>query len=171
MNSNPIRKFTSENRTYDNSLLTQCRIKIGESAEMKRSFSAQDVSTFAQLSGDYNPLHFDAEFARNSLFKDRIVHGVLVSSLLSKLAGTVMPGAGSIYMSQEIRFLKPVYIDQAVVARVVLKEALSTRKSGDKKVIFVVETEVRSEEGDLLVSGISRLYHPDLQVSINNQAC
>lgn len=133
---------------------------------MKRRFSAQDVSDFARLSGDYNPLHFDSEFAKqNGLFKDRIVHGVLVSSLLSNLAGTVMPGAGSIYMSQELKFLRPVYIDQEIEASVVLKEAQSTRKSGDKKVIFVVETEIRSvDNGDLLVCGISRLYHANLEV-------
>ncbi|KAG2392569.1 hypothetical protein C9374_011294 [Naegleria lovaniensis] len=141
-------------------------IKIGEKASMKRRFSAQDVSDFAKLSGDFNPLHFDSDFAKqHGLFKDRIVHGVLVSSLLSNLAGTVMPGAGSIYMSQELKFLRPVYIDQEIEASVVLKEAQSTRKSGDKKVIFVIETEVRSvENGDLLVCGVSRLYHANLEV-------
>ena len=68
-------------------------VKVGDSANMKRSFSSHDVSDFAKLSGDYNPLHFDADFARKEgIFKDRIVHGVLVSSMLSKLAGTVLPG-------------------------------------------------------------------------------
>ncbi len=91
-------------------------IKVGQEAVIKKAFSEEEVITFSELSGDSNPIHLDKEFAANSFFKQRIVHGFLYSSLISSLLGTKLPGPGSIYLHQEMNFKKPVYFDEEVTA-------------------------------------------------------
>ena len=79
-------------------------LKIGQSYEMKRSFSETEVKAFAELSGDTNPIHIDAEFARSSRFGERIVPGFLTASMFSAIIGTKFPGIGSIYLNQNMIF-------------------------------------------------------------------
>lgn len=123
-------------------------IKVGDKASIKKSFSKQDVADFAQLSTDNNPIHLDEEYAKNTMFKKNIVHGILVSSLISSAVGTKLPGNGSIYMSQELKFLKPVYIDEECTATV---EVLSKR---DDKQIIVLKTTVTTNDGQTeVISG------------------
>ena len=86
-------------------------LKIGQSASVSRSFSAEEVKVFADLSLDHNPIHIDKSFAERSMFGQRIVHGMLVSSLFSGLLGEKLPGTGTIYLSQKSSFKKPVFID------------------------------------------------------------
>ena len=87
-----------------------------------KTFSEVDIALFVGISGDTNPLHTNAEFAKDSRFSQRIIHGMLTTSLWSTLIGTRLPGPGSVYMSQDIRFIKPVYIGATVTAKVMIAE-------------------------------------------------
>jgi len=92
-------------------------IKQGEVHLFSRKISGKDVMDFAKLSGDFNPLHVDAEFGRESQFKTNIVHGMLAASLFSTLVGMHCPGEKSLYMSQTLNFRQPIYYDDLVVVR------------------------------------------------------
>ncbi|MDO5096582.1 MAG: MaoC family dehydratase [Peptostreptococcaceae bacterium] len=123
-------------------------IKVGDRAQVTKAFSAEDVANFAELSTDKNPIHLDKEYAEKTFFKKNIVHGILVSSLISSALGTQLPGEGSIYMSQELKFLKPVYIGEECTAEV---EVLSKR---DDKQIIVMKTTVTTNNGQTeVISG------------------
>jgi acyl dehydratase len=92
--------------------------KIGDRAAVEASFSVEDLRAFANLSGDMNPLHLDDSEGRSLGFAGRIAHGMLTASLISRLLGTQLPGRGTIYLSQSMRFLRPVYPDEALRAEV-----------------------------------------------------
>ncbi len=120
---------------------------IGQKAQTSRAFSEQDVAQFASLSGDFNPIHLDPEFAKNSLFGQRIVHGILVSSLFSGLLAGKVPGPGSIYLSQTFKFQKPVFLDQTVTASV---EVIAVRED---KPIVTLSTLCVNEQNEVVISG------------------
>ncbi len=80
----------------------------------KRKISEKDIQLFAEASGDYNPIHLDHKYAKNSFFKKRIAHGLLTGSHISALIANELPGPGSIYLSQTFKFLKPVFINDEV---------------------------------------------------------
>lgn len=120
---------------------------VGDSFEIKRSFSYADVKQFSQLSGDVNPIHLDAERAAQSIFGKPIVHGLLVSSLFSAIIANHLPGPGSIYLHQSLNFKAPVFHDTVVIAKV---EILS--KKPDKP-IFELKTTCTTENGEILIEG------------------
>jgi 3-hydroxybutyryl-CoA dehydratase len=95
-------------------------LSVGMHAIYAKTMTEADVTLFAGLSGDTNPLHINEEFASKTRFQRRIVPGMLTASLWSTLVGTQLPGPGSAYMSQNIRFVKPVYIGDTVTAHVVV---------------------------------------------------
>ena len=97
------------------------KLQVGASAEIKKAFTDSDVKEFASLSLDDNPLHLDEAFASTTLFKKRIVHGFLVGSLISAVLAKKVPGPGSIYLSQDMKFKKPVYLGDEVTARVTVE--------------------------------------------------
>lgn len=130
--------------------------KLGQTASITRSFSEQDVNDFARLSGDHNPIHIDPEFAKNTVFGQRIVHGMLVSSLFSNLLAEKVPGKGSIYLGQTFKFKKPVFLDQTVTAKV---EVINIRSD---KPIATMSTICTNEQGEELISGEAILmFTPD----------
>lgn len=92
------------------------RLQVGQTESVTRAISTEDVAAFARLSGDYNALHVDDEFAARTEFAGRVVHGFLHASLLSNLVGMRLPGPGALYLSQTIDFRAPVYIDDVVTA-------------------------------------------------------
>ncbi|MFM8316456.1 MAG: MaoC family dehydratase [Deltaproteobacteria bacterium] len=102
-------------------------LQIGIFKELNRSFSRSEVVAFAELTGDINPIHLDSEFAKTTIFKAPIVHGMLYSSLLSSLIANELPGPGSIYKAQTLNFTAPVYYDEPVTARVTVKEVLANK--------------------------------------------
>jgi 3-hydroxybutyryl-CoA dehydratase len=91
-------------------------LSVGMEASFAKTLSNDDVLTFAHLSGDVNPVHLNDEFAAGTVFKQRIAHGLLTASLISTVLGTKLPGPGSIYLSQNLKFRAPVYIGDEVVA-------------------------------------------------------
>jgi 3-hydroxybutyryl-CoA dehydratase len=97
-------------------------LTIGQSASYERTVSAEDVDKFGEVSGDFNPLHFDDEYAKGTIFRGRIAHGMLSLSYLSTVLGTKLPGAGSIFMSATTRFKAPVRIGDTVTAVCTVRE-------------------------------------------------
>ena len=83
-------------------------LKVGMTAEYERPVTSEIVESFAAVSGDRNPLHFDEDYARGTIFGGRIAHGMLSASFISTIFGTIMPGEGSIYITQNLRFKAPV---------------------------------------------------------------
>jgi len=107
-------------------------LSVGMEAVFAKTITEADVLMFAAVSGDTNPLHLNTEFAEQTRFEKRIVHGMLTTSLWSTLVGTKLPGPGSAYMSQEIHFLKPVHIGDTVTARLTVSEIIV-----DKQRVFL----------------------------------
>ena len=89
----------------------------GQEASFSKTITEADIAHFVALTGDVNPLHVDAEFARRTFFGERIAHGMLSASLFSTLVGMKLPGLGAIYRSQTLEFLKPVRIGDTLTAR------------------------------------------------------
>lgn len=90
----------------------------GMEESYSKRITAEDVEHFAELSGDVNPVHLDDAFAAGTLFKKRIAHGFLTGSLISTVLGTKLPGPGCIYLSQDLKFVAPVYLGDEVTATV-----------------------------------------------------
>eukprot|EP01135_Chromosphaera_perkinsii_P004086 Nk52_evm5s269 gene=Nk52_evmTU5s269 len=98
-------------------------LRIGTSASVDRQFTEAEILSFAALSGDYNPLHTDAEAARSSRFKQRIVHGALINSVISGVIACHLTGPGTIYLRQTVSFPNPLFFGENMRARVTLKSA------------------------------------------------
>ncbi len=96
-------------------------LSIGQTAEMSRVVGAADIEAFAEVSGDINPVHLDEAYAKTTTFGERIAHGMLSGAYISAILGTRLPGPGCIYLSQSLRFRRPVRIGDLVVARVTVK--------------------------------------------------
>jgi len=128
--------------------------KVGMTAELTKSFSDEDVDSFARLSGDINPVHLDENYAKETIFGARIVHGSLVSSIFSTIFANNLPGAGCIYLKSENKFLKPVYLNEPVRFKVEISEVIKEKK----RVIF--KTSAISKDVECIV-GTAELYIPD----------
>lgn len=122
-------------------------LKIGDSFELCKSFSEQDVNLFSKLSLDTNPIHIDEDYAKDSIFKRKIVHGFLSSSLISAIIGTRLPGPGSIYLHQELNFKKPVYIGEQVRALVTIND-IKLEKS-----IVYLQTNCYNSNNEITIEG------------------
>lgn len=126
-------------------------ITVGEKATFSKTISEGDIYGFAGLTGDFNPVHVNAEFAAASRFKQRIAHGMLTASLISTVLGTALPGANTIYLSQEVKFTAPAYIGDTLTA-----EAEVLEKKEDKR-ILVLKTTVINQKGKVVVEGQARV--------------
>ena len=102
-------------------------LSIGQSASYTRTITESDIQQFGAVSGDLNPLHFDEDYAKTTIFRGRIAHGMLSASFLSTVLGTQLPGAGSIFLSATIRFKAPVRIGDTVIAMCIIREILAPK--------------------------------------------
>ena len=93
------------------------KFKPGDTASVTKIITQEDIEKFADLSGDHNPIHVDEEHAKGTRFGRRIAHGLLTSSLISNVIGNELPGVGSIYLSQTLQFLAPVFAGDTITAR------------------------------------------------------
>jgi 3-hydroxybutyryl-CoA dehydratase len=128
------------------------QLTVGQTAESEKTVSIADIAIFADLSGDHNPVHLDAEFAASTPFKGVIAHGMLSASFISAILGTQLPGEGTIYMGQNLKFLAPVRPGDTVRTVVTVKEIIAEKR----RVIcqtdcYVGETQVISGEATLMV--------------------
>lgn len=97
-------------------------LTVGQSAELTRTVSAGDLDAFAAVTGDENPVHLDAAYAATTPFGERIAHGMLSAGFISAVLGTRLPGPGAVYVSQALRFRRPVKIGDVVTARAEISE-------------------------------------------------
>ena len=97
-------------------------LSVGQSAELVRTVLEADIEAFAAVTGDNNPVHLDAAFAATTSFGERIAHGMLSAGYISAVIGTTLPGPGAIYLSQSLRFKRPVKIGDEVTARATITE-------------------------------------------------
>jgi acyl dehydratase len=121
--------------------------EIGQTATIEKTLDKQTVEAFASVSEDYNPIHLDEDFAKTTQFERPIVHGMLASSLISGLLASKVPGAGSIYLGQSLKFVRPIFVGETVTAKV---KVTSVR---DDKPIAVISTQVLNANGEVAVDG------------------
>ncbi|OFI01501.1 (R)-specific enoyl-CoA hydratase [Clostridium acetireducens DSM 10703] len=127
--------------------LTYEDIKLGQKAEIKTNVTDELIEKFAEVSGDINPVHLSEDFASKTIFKKRIAHGMLGAALISAVLGTKLPGPNTIYISQNLRFLAPIYIGDIVTASVEVSEKLD-----EKKKLYLI-TKVVNQKGEDVIIG------------------
>lgn len=123
------------------------QIRVGDKARYTKTISERDVTEFARITGDVNPVHVDDAFARQSLFGRRIAHGFLSGSLFSTVLGTLLPGPDTIYLRQEMEFLKPVFIGDTVTAECEVIEKKDVKK------ILTFRTILRNQQQETVLAG------------------
>ncbi len=134
------------------------RFQVGDRASFRKTISEADVVLFAGVSGDTNPLHLDAEYARKTRFGARIAHGILTAGLISTVIGTRLPGTGAVYLAQSLQFLKPVYLGDTVTATAVVREV---RDRDDGSQVLTLETVCVNQRGERVLEGEAKvLYQP-----------
>ena len=122
-------------------------LKIGESAQISKKITESDIELFARATGDFNPVHLDQAYAEKTSFKGRIAHGLLSVGLLSTILGNTLPGHGTIYLSQEVKFLAPVRIGDTITAKVEVIELIPEKNRAKFKTTCV------NQDGKLVVDG------------------
>ena len=125
---------------------------VGMESTTEKTVTIEDIKRFAEVSGDFNPVHLDEEFAKKTIFKRRIAHGFLTASFISTVIATKLPGPGSIYLKQSLKFLAPVYIDEKILVKVRIIE-INIEKSKVKLVTecFKNKTLVLTGEAEILI--------------------
>jgi len=128
-------------------------LEPGMSATFSKTVTEADIAAFAGLSGDFNPVHIDEEYAKTTMFKGRIAHGMLSAAFISTVFGMRMPGPGCIYVSQALKFKAPVRIGETVTARVEVVGVVPEKK-------FVTFKTTCSVAGKIVVDGEATLMVP-----------
>ena len=126
---------------------------IGQKASFSKQITERDVATFAEISGDKNPLHLDAAYAEQTRFGARIAHGAFTFALISAALGMKLPGPGTVYMSQSLKFVKPVYLDDTITATVEI-----TALRADKGIV-TLKTECANQRGEKIAEGEAVVFH------------
>lgn len=127
----------------------------GDQFRWERFISAEDVKRFAEVVGDLNPIHLDAEFAETSFFKKRIVHGAFLGGLISKVLGMDFPGQGTVYLSQNSVFKRPVYVDTKVTVEVKITQVIAEKRR------LVLDTNVLNDQGEPCMTGSATIWLPE----------
>lgn len=146
-----------ENRVFD-------ELFVGETASLTRTISRNDIDLFAVISGDVNPAHMDAAYAQTDMFHKVIAHGMLGAGLISAVLGTQLPGPGTIYLGQDLKFLAPVGIGDRVTAEVSVVE-----KDPEKKNV-ILDCRCVNQEGKLVIVGKAKVRAPTEKVRVARTA-
>ena len=128
------------------------QIQVGQKADRSITLTTEHVKTFAELTGDFNPLHFDEEFAGKTKFGKLVVQGGLTTGLLHALVATDMPGPGTVFLSQNWKFIAPVYIGDTITATA---EVISVH---DSKPVIQLDVKVQRHDGELVLEGEAWCY-------------
>lgn len=123
------------------------RLSVGDAAEFCKTVSESDIYLYAGVTGDFNPAHIDAVYAAGTFFKKRIAHGMLSAGFISAVIGTRLPGTGTIYLKQELRFLAPVYVGDTITARVVVTAITLDKNKATLK------TTCSNQDGTVVIDG------------------
>ena len=132
----------------------QFSYREGDGYTFERFLSAEDVRQFASIVGDLNPIHLDAEFAETSFFKKRIVHGAFLVGLISKVLGMDFPGQGTVYISQNSVFKRPVYVDTTVTVQVKVTQVMVDKRR------LILDTTILNSDGEICLAGSATVWLP-----------
>lgn len=138
-----------------NYIIGEEMLKVGERGEYSKHILESDVVQFAKLTGDNNPIHLNEEFAVRTRYGKRIIHGVYVLGLVSTVIGTIMPGIGTIYMAQEVKFCAPAFLGDTLKATVIVDSIVDEVKN-----IVKLKTEVSNQKGEMVLQGFATVKIP-----------
>ncbi len=124
--------------------------QVGQKASISKTILAKDVEMFAQVSLDTNPIHLDEEYAKKTVFGRRIAHGIISAGLISATLANRLPGEGTVYLGQELKFNKPVFLGDTLTAEVEIVEVVRPDKG-----IYKLRTDVKNQNGDVVTSGFA----------------
>jgi phosphate acetyltransferase/phosphate butyryltransferase len=141
-----------QNRTFD-------EIEVGDSASLVRTLTYRDIELFAVMSGDVNPMHVDAAFAKSDHFHQVVAHGMWGGSLISTLLGTQLPGPGTIYLDQSLRFVKPVLLGDTVTVTVKVNEKNAAKKR------LLLDCRATNQRGEEVITGLAEVIAPVEKIS------
>ncbi|QWC00275.1 MaoC family dehydratase [Mycoplasmatota bacterium] len=128
-------------------------IKLGQRASVKEKITEEMVMAYANVTGDYNPQHIDENYGKKSIFKERIAHGMLSVGFISRLLGTELPGMGSIYMSQEVKFLAPVKFGDVIETIVEVVDIIDEKK-------VKLRTYCLNQDNQIVIDGFAMIKPP-----------
>ena len=134
--------------------ITIGEMTVGQSASFSKTITETDVVLFGGISGDLNPAHFNEEYAKDTIFKGRIAHGMLCASFISTVLGMHLPGPGTIYLKQDLKFLAPVRFNDTVTATCIVKEIITEKN----RVVF--ECKVTNQDGKDVIVGEAMVMPP-----------
>ncbi len=132
------------------------QLEIGSEGRFTKQLTERDIVLFGETSGDINPVHFDSEYAATTLFETRIAHGMWSAGLISTVIGIVMPGPGSIYISQDLKFKRPVRIGDTLTA------VLSVKEKIEKRQYVVLDCKVINQHDEVVTMGEATVMPPKI---------
>ncbi len=127
--------------------MTFAELYVGQTASLTKTFTLEDVEAFAGISLDTNPVHMDDNYAKSTVFGKRIVHGMLTASLISAVIANRLPGPGTIYLGQDLKFTAPVYPGDTITAEVSVTELKAEKK------IVILSTTCVNQDGKAVITG------------------
>ena len=131
------------------------KLNIGDSYSFNRLITEQDIIIFSEVSGDKNPIHLDNDYAKESIFKERIAHGFLIGSLISAAIGQHLPGNGTIYLSQSMRFKAPVKINDIITVTIEVVDFPKVNR-------VTLKTTCKNQTGLIVIEGEALVIPPPL---------
>jgi 3-hydroxybutyryl-CoA dehydratase len=129
-------------------------LTVGQKASFSKTITEGDVYLFAGVTGDINPAHLNEEYAKTTLFKGRIAHGMLSAGLISAVLGVHLPGPGTIYMKQDLKFKAPVRFGDTITAEAVVKEIIADKGR------VIITTTCTNQEGTVVTEGEALVMPP-----------
>lgn len=127
------------------------KLEVGMKSEITKKITEEDIIKFSEVSEDKNPIHLNEEYAKKSIFKERIAHGMLSASLISAVLGNKLPGEGSIYLEQNLKFIKPVFIGDMITARV---KIISIEGKN-----IILETKCYNHKNNIVLQGKAKILY------------
>lgn len=140
------------NTTYDELL-------VGDSATYTRTLTEDEILMFASVTGDMNPFHLDDDYADASVFKERIGHGMWSGALISSAVTNILPGPGTIYLEQSLRFLSPIKISDSLIVTIEIEEKLENHR-------ILIACDIKNQHGELVVDGKAKVIAPKTKLNI-----
>jgi len=134
--------------------MTLDQMQIGQTYESRVTITEEMIERFAQATGDHNPIHLDENYAKGTIFKTRVAHGMLQAGILSGILGTRFPGVGTIYLSQTLKFMKPVFIGDEITFCLKVLELIKEKNR------VRLETVCTNQRGETVVTGEALVMPP-----------
>jgi 3-hydroxybutyryl-CoA dehydratase len=128
-------------------------LKVGDKGEYSKTITETDVNMFATVTTDINPLHMNEQFAQTTPYKTRLAHGAINAGLISALIGTVMPGSGYLYLSQETKYRRPTYIGETIT----VKAEVVDEKIEGGRTCYDIKTDCYNQAGEAVTFGLARV--------------